>query len=140
MYVCMYVCMYACMYACMQYVSFHSSSIVTRTVSHLGMCAAAVHFLEYECAMHLMNAGADIRAVNTLRQRPIIMTDDTTMIRMLTAFEKNTPLPSPAPPHPHLTKLASIKHTSRDSTRASWRSSLVGEAKSIYMNINPPES
>lgn len=48
----------------------------------------AVQFQQYECVMYLVAKGADLRARNNLRQKPIILAEDQTMIRLLTALEK----------------------------------------------------
>jgi len=48
----------------------------------------AVFFMQYETVMLLVAKGADLRATNNLRQKPIILAEDDTMIRLLTALEK----------------------------------------------------
>eukprot|EP00040_Diaphanoeca_grandis_P005922 m.35124 g.35124 ORF g.35124 m.35124 type:complete len:357 (+) comp17087_c0_seq1:238-1308(+) len=50
----------------------------------------AVFFCQYECTMYLVAKGADMKATNHLRQKPIVMSEDATMIRLLTALEKKT--------------------------------------------------
>lgn len=48
----------------------------------------AVFFMQYETVMFLVAKGADLRARNNLKQKPIILAEDQTMIRLLTALEK----------------------------------------------------
>ena len=48
----------------------------------------ASFFSQYEAAMHLAAKGADFAALNKLRQKPIILSEDETMIRLITALEK----------------------------------------------------
>jgi len=50
----------------------------------------SVFFCHYECTMYLVAKGADMKATNGLRQKPIVMSEDATMIRLLTALEKKT--------------------------------------------------
>lgn len=50
----------------------------------------AVFFQQYECVMYLVAKGADLKARNKLLQKPIILAEDQTMIRLLTALEKKT--------------------------------------------------
>ena len=49
----------------------------------------AAFFLHYECVMHLGQARADMQARNREFQKPIVMTEDATMIRLLSSLEKN---------------------------------------------------
>ena len=60
----------------------------------------AAYYLQYECVMHLGQARADLQARNREFQKPIVMTEDATMIRLLSSLEKNAqvrgaPWPSP---------------------------------------------
>lgn len=48
----------------------------------------AAFFEHYECVMHLVTNGADIAAKNKNLEKPIVLTEDATMIRLLTALEK----------------------------------------------------
>eukprot|EP00039_Didymoeca_costata_P018659 m.334435 g.334435 ORF g.334435 m.334435 type:complete len:366 (+) comp17354_c0_seq1:197-1294(+) len=50
----------------------------------------AVFFQQYECVMYLVAKGADLKTRNHLDQKPIILAEDQTMIRLLTALEKKT--------------------------------------------------
>eukprot|EP00036_Acanthoecidae_sp_10tr_P008829 CAMPEP_0182915798 /NCGR_PEP_ID=MMETSP0105_2-20130417/546_1 /TAXON_ID=81532 ORGANISM="Acanthoeca-like sp., Strain 10tr" /NCGR_SAMPLE_ID=MMETSP0105_2 /ASSEMBLY_ACC=CAM_ASM_000205 /LENGTH=375 /DNA_ID=CAMNT_0025052689 /DNA_START=278 /DNA_END=1405 /DNA_ORIENTATION=+ len=50
----------------------------------------AVFFQQYECVMYLVAKGADLKLRNKLRQKPIVLSEDQTMIRLLTALEKKT--------------------------------------------------
>lgn len=50
----------------------------------------AVFFQQYECVMYLVAKGADLKLRNKLNQKPIVLSEDQTMIRLLTALEKKT--------------------------------------------------
>lgn len=50
----------------------------------------AVFFCQYESVMYLVAKGADLQAKNSGRLKPIIMSEDQTMIRLITALEKKT--------------------------------------------------
>ncbi len=49
----------------------------------------AAFFLQYEAAMHLAQNGANLETRNRFREKPIVISEDTTMIRLLSAFEKH---------------------------------------------------
>jgi len=48
----------------------------------------ASFFSQYEAVMHLAAKGASFDALNHLKQKPIILSEDETMIRLITALEK----------------------------------------------------
>lgn len=50
----------------------------------------AVFFCQYECVMYLVAKGADLSIRNNANQKPIVMSEDQTMIRLITALEKKT--------------------------------------------------
>lgn len=50
----------------------------------------AVFFCQYECVMYLVAKGADLSTKNNSRMKPIVMSEDQTMIRLITALEKKT--------------------------------------------------
>jgi hypothetical protein len=50
----------------------------------------AVSQNQYECVLQLWGKGADHMAVNNLRQKPIVCSEDQTMIRLIQALEKKS--------------------------------------------------
>lgn len=50
----------------------------------------SVFFCQYECVMYLVAKGGDLAVRNNSRQKPIVMSEDQTMIRLITALEKKT--------------------------------------------------
>ena len=46
----------------------------------------AVFFCQYECVMYLVAKGADLATKNNSRMKPIVMSEDQTMIRLITAL------------------------------------------------------
>eukprot|EP00048_Salpingoeca_helianthica_P006060 m.94543 g.94543 ORF g.94543 m.94543 type:complete len:375 (-) comp13862_c1_seq3:1657-2781(-) len=89
----------------------------------------ASFFNEWEIALMLCNKGANLYARNSLNQKPIVMTEDETMIRLLSVLDKrNTvqpPAQQPASEAPAFTRLQHLPH---DKQTASLRRSRVGEA------------
>ncbi|EDQ88246.1 uncharacterized protein MONBRDRAFT_37546 [Monosiga brevicollis MX1] len=56
----------------------------TGPISHLSQSPSPT----YECVMQLAMAGADINATNMYRQRPIVMTENDTLLKILKAVDK----------------------------------------------------
>ena len=59
----------------------------------------ASFFSEWEAALMLCNRGADIYARNSLNQKPIVMTEDETMIRVLSVVDKRNTVRPPEQQH-----------------------------------------
>lgn len=72
----------------------------------------ASFFQQYEAAMVLVGAGASMDARNSHNERPIVLTEDTTMIRLLTALEKKAKVEAPKS-NLQRSRVSSIRHSSR---------------------------
>jgi hypothetical protein len=95
----------------------------------------ASFFLQYETAMALLQAGARIDVRNKCAQKPIVITEDTTMIRLLEVFQKHLDLnPLNPAPRPHT---GTIGRSSRDKSHAAARLSVRGEGKGL---LAPPSA
>ncbi len=96
----------------------------------------AAFFLHYETAMALLNAGASLDARNKCLQKPIVITEDTTMIRLLNAFEKHLQVQKAEgrakPTH-------SVGRSTRDKTRAAARLSVHEEGKGLFTPLPADE-
>lgn len=89
----------------------------------------AAFFTEWEIALLLCNKGANIYARNALNQKPIVMSEDETMIRLLAVFDKRNAInPPPAQAAEPSGKFTKLQHASHNQQSASLRRTRVGEA------------
>jgi len=92
----------------------------------------AVQFQQYESVMYLVAKGADMRARNNLNQKPIILAEDQTMIRLLTALEKKVDASAAVQGGAKKKYTGSISRSSRANKGNKSRKDRQGEGSQAY--------
>jgi protein phosphatase 1 regulatory subunit 16A len=95
----------------------------------------AAFFMQYEAAMQLALAGADLQCRNRLQQKPIVVSEDATMIRLLSAFEKHVTLTKADSQATNTSKRArfgSIGRSTRDKSHSAAHKAAVGESMAMF--------
>ena len=102
-------------------------------------------------ALHRITSHDVTAARNRLLEKPIIVTEDTTMIRLLSSLEKHqgqaalmyvqhtshrsaAPAGTPQGDKPS-GSVRSFRHSARDKQRQAAKQNTANEARSIYMNL-----
>lgn len=91
----------------------------------------AAFFQHYEVVMHLASGGADLSVRNRLQEKPIVITEDETMIRLLSALDKKIKASLLVPASGPRRYAGSISRGGREKMRASVKKDLTAECKEL---------